>query len=40
MSCANPPTAIFPANDNIAIGTRSRLMQRDLSVPEDVSLVG
>lgn len=34
------PTAVFAVNDNTAIGALSAFEQLDLSVPQDVSLVG
>ncbi len=35
-----PFTAIFAANDQMAIGARLRLFDRRIAVPEDISLVG
>ncbi|MFL6012495.1 MAG: LacI family DNA-binding transcriptional regulator [Gaiellaceae bacterium] len=35
-----PPTAIFAFNDNLAIGTIQAARERDLRVPDDVSVVG
>jgi LacI family transcriptional regulator len=36
----DPPTAIFGFNDAIAIGAMKAAQERDLRVPEDVSVVG
>lgn len=36
----NAPTAIFTANDHLALGLIKALVGRGLSVPEDISLVG
>ncbi len=35
-----PPTAIFAANNFIAIGAMKALLERGLQVPEDIALVG
>lgn len=36
----NPPTAIFCANDEMAMGTLHEIKSAKLSVPEDISVVG
>jgi LacI family transcriptional regulator len=40
LDLAQPPTAIFAFNDNHAIGAIQAARERDLRVPEDLSLVG
>ncbi len=40
MSADSPPTAIFCMNDYMALGALKALSDLDLSVPEDVSVVG
>jgi LacI family transcriptional regulator len=40
LDLAEPPTAIFAFNDNIAIGTIRAARERGLSVPDDFSIVG
>jgi LacI family transcriptional regulator len=40
LSLADPPTAIFGFNDNVAIGALNAARHRGLSVPEDLSVVG
>jgi LacI family transcriptional regulator, repressor for deo operon, udp, cdd, tsx, nupC, and nupG len=40
MRQADPPTAIFCANDDSALGAMKRLADLGLSVPRDVSVVG
>jgi LacI family transcriptional regulator len=40
LDMAEPPTAIFAFNDNLAIGAIQAAGARDLRVPEDLSVVG
>ena len=40
MALPDPPTAIFVANDMMAIGCYDALKERGLRIPEDVSVVG
>ena len=40
LDLANPPTAIFAFNDNLAIGAIQAARARGLRVPEDLSVVG
>ena len=40
LSHADPPTAIFGFNDNVAIGALNTARRRGLRVPDDVSIVG
>lgn len=40
MALATPPTAIFAANDEMAIGAMDAIKSLGLSVPEDVSVMG
>ena len=40
LSLENPPTAIFAANDLIAMGTIVSADEMNLSVPEDLSVIG
>jgi LacI family transcriptional regulator len=40
LDLATPPTAIFAFNDNHAIGAIQAARERDLRVPEDLSIVG
>jgi LacI family transcriptional regulator len=40
MSRANPPTAIFCANDLMAIGCYDALKEMGLEIPRDVAVVG
>lgn len=40
LDLPQPPTAIFCANDNMALGAMRAIKERDLRVPEDISLLG
>jgi LacI family transcriptional regulator len=40
LNLPNPPTAIFAANDQSALGTYQAAQEMDLSIPKDLSIVG
>jgi LacI family transcriptional regulator len=40
LDLADPPTAIFAFNDNVAVGVMSAARARGLSIPDDLSVVG
>ncbi|WEK41463.1 MAG: LacI family DNA-binding transcriptional regulator [Candidatus Brevundimonas colombiensis] len=40
LDVADPPTAIFASNDNMAVGVRRAARERGLTVPVDLSVVG
>lgn len=40
MSIDNPPTAVFTANDEMAIGAIKAIESQGLKVPEDIAIVG
>jgi LacI family transcriptional regulator len=40
LSLADPPTAIFASNDQMAFGTVRTLRRHGLRVPEDISVIG
>lgn len=40
LDAVEPPTALFCANDQIAIGAMREIRRRGLSIPDDVAIVG
>ena len=40
LSITNPPTAVFATSDIVAFGAIEAIMDKGLSVPEDISVVG
>jgi len=40
LDCADPPTAIFAASDEIALGVMEEARRRGIRVPQDLSIVG
>ena len=40
LDLANPPTAVFAASDDIALGVMEEARRRDIRVPQDLSIVG
>lgn len=40
LSLPEPPTAIFAANDQMALGALSAAAERNMRVPEDLSIIG
>ena len=40
LALSDPPTAIFGFNDNVAVGALHAARERNLRVPEDLSIVG
>ena len=40
LDCADPPTAVFAASDEIALGVMEEARRRGLRVPQDLSIAG